>query len=350
MVYKRLFVLNLLRCNIMVFVGMDHGTTGISFAILEDSGEVDVFKISREDCKNAKVSAIESISQRVNLNDIELMVVTYAMGDGFNTIKSMDDVNNRGILSLNGAGKVTGGGTSVYSEIENTDIPVFMIPGLHKNCDFLDPLFRAAYSHHASPEKVSIAYNAYIETHWENMIVADISSNSVDLLIENGKIKGAIDACCGAMGIVHGPLDLEMIRDIDEGKRTANECFSHAGAVKIADIDDKVAFMKDDLLNNYKNGDEKAKLAIDTMIMTVAMEIAGLIAVSHQDIDGIVLTGSMGSMKDPIDFESELNKYFKNSYDIKIISSESGAIGAAQIARDIAHGKNEIMGIKVERK
>jgi len=334
----------------MVFVGMDHGTTGISFAILEDSGEVDVFKISREDCKNAKVSAIESISQRVNLNDIELMVVTYAMGDGFNTIKSMDDVNNRGILSLNGAGKVTGGGTSVYSEIENTDIPVFMIPGLHKNCDFLDPLFRAAYSHHASPEKVSIAYNAYIETHWENMIVADISSNSVDLLIENGKIKGAIDACCGAMGIVHGPLDLEMIRDIDEGKRTANECFSHAGAVKIADIDDKVAFMKDDLLNNYKNGDEKAKLAIDTMIMTVAMEIAGLIAVSHQDIDGIVLTGSMGSMKDPIDFESELNKYFKNSYDIKIISSESGAIGAAQIARDIAHGKNEIMGIKVERK
>lgn len=332
----------------MVYVGMDHGTTGISFAIMDDNEVLDVFKISREDSKAGKVSAIEELSKRVDLDDIELMIITYAMGDGISTILPMERVENRGILSIGGAGKVTGGGTSVYSEIENSNLPVLMIPGIHKNCEWLDPLFRAAYSHHASPEKISIVYNAYLETNWENMIVADISSNSVDLLVEDGIIKGAIDACCGAMGVVHGPLDLEMIRDIDEGKRTANECFSHAGAVKIANIDDKVAFMKDDLLNNYRNGDEKAKLAIDTMIMTVAMEIAGLIAVSHNEIEGIVLTGSMGSMKDPVDFEAELNKYLKNKYPCKIISSESGAIGAAQIARDIAHGKREIMGIKVE--
>lgn len=332
----------------MVFVGMDHGTTGISFAIINESQVTDVFKISREDSKAGRVSAIEELSKRIDLDDIELMIVTYAMGDSISTILPIEKVEDRGILSINGAGKVTGGGTSVYSEIEATDIPVLMIPGIHKGCDWLNPLFKAAYSHHASPEKVSIVYNAYIETKWENMIVADISSNSVDLLIENGEIKGAIDACCGAMGVVHGPLDLEMIRDIDEGRRTANECFSHAGAIKIAGIDNKVAFMKDELLNNYKNGDEKAILAIDTMIMTVAMEIAGLIAVSHNDIEGIVLTGSMGSMKDPIDFEAKLNKYFKNKYPIRIISSESGAIGAAQIARDIAKGKKEIMGIKVE--
>ncbi len=331
----------------MVFIGMDHGTTGISFAILNDEGEVlEVFKISREDSKAGKVSAIEEISKRVDLNDIELMVVTYAMGDGFDKILPMDKVENRGIISIGGAGKVTGGGTSVYSEIEKSDIPAVMIPGLHKDCEFLDPLFRAAYSHHASPEKVSIVYNAYLETNWENMIVADISSNSVDLLIQNGQITGAVDACCGAMGIVHGPIDLEMIRDIDEGKRTANECFSHAGAVKIANIDNKVAFMKNDLLKMYEEGNEDAKLAIDSMIMTVAMEIAGLIAVADE-IDGIVLTGSMGSMKEPVDFEAEINKYFKNKYEMKIISSESGAIGAAQIAKDIANGKDNILGIDV---
>ena len=238
----------------MVYVGMDHGTTGISFAIMNDEEVLDVFKISREDSKAGKVSAIEELSKRVDLDDIELMIITYAMGDGISTILPMERVENRGILSIGGAGKVTGGGTSVYSEIENANLPVLMIPGIHKNCEWLDPLFRAAYSHHASPEKISIVYNAYLETNWENMIVADISSNSVDLLVEDGIIKGAIDACCGAMGVVHGPLDLEMIRDIDEGKRTANECFSHAGAVKIANIDDKVAFMKDDLLNNYRNG------------------------------------------------------------------------------------------------
>lgn len=326
---------------------MDHGTTGISFAILNDEGEVlEVFKISREDSKAGKVSAIEEISKRVDLDDIELMVVTYAMGDGFDKIIPMEKVENRGILSIGGAGKVTGGGTSVYSEIEKSDIPAVMIPGLHKDCEFLDPLFRAAYSHHASPEKVSIVYNAYLETNWENMIVADISSNSVDLLIQNGQITGAVDACCGAMGIVHGPIDLEMIRDIDEGKRTANECFSHAGAVKIANIDNKVAFMKNDLLKMYEEGNEDAKLAIDSMIMTVAMEIAGLIAVADE-IDGIVLTGSMGSMKEPVDFEAEINKYFKNKYEMKIISSESGAIGAAQIAKDIANGKDNILGIDV---
>lgn len=326
---------------------MDHGTTGISFAILDSDGEVlEVFKISREDSKAGRVSAIEEISKRVNLDDIELMVVTYAMGDGFNKIVPMDKVENRGILSIGGAGKVTGGGTSVYSEIEKSNIPVIMIPGLHKDCEFLDPLFRAAYSHHASPEKVSIVYNAYLETNWENMIVADISSNSVDLLIQDGQIKGAVDACCGAMGIVHGPIDLEMIRDIDEGKRTANECFSHAGAVRIANVDNKVAFMKNDLLKMYEEGNEDAKLAIDSMIMTVAMEIAGLIAVADE-IDGIVLTGSMGSMKEPVDFEAELNKYFKNKYEMKIISSESGAIGAAQIAKDVANGKDNILGIDV---
>jgi putative methanogenesis marker protein 12 len=223
-----------------------------------------------------------------------------------------------------------------------------MIPGLHKDSTSLNKLFNAAYSHQASPEKVSISYNAFKETGWKNYIVADISSNSVDILIEDAKIKGAIDACLGAMGIVHGPIDLEMIRDIDEGRRTANECFSHAGAIKIAGIDGKVANMKDQLLENYRNGDEKAKLAIDTLIMTVAMEIAGLDVVCENDIEGIVLTGSIGSATEPFNFEDEINKYFKNKYELKVISKESGSIGAAQIAQAVYNGEDNILGIEVD--
>ena len=334
----------------MVFIGMDHGTTGITFALLDDddSNVLDVFELSREDTKAGRVSAIEEISKRCSLDDIKLMIVTYSMGDGINKITPMDKVENRGILSMEGAGKVTGGGTSVYSEIEKSNIPALLIPGLHKNSPSLDKLFNAAYSHQASPEKVSIVYNAVKETGWKNMIVCDLSSNSVDILVEDGKIRGAIDACLGAMGFVHGPIDLEMIRDIDEGKRTANECFSHAGAVKIAGIDDKVAYMKRDLLEQYEEGEEKAVLAVDSMVMTIAMEIFGLIGLSNNDIDGIVLTGSLGSMKEPFDFEEKLNKYLKNRYDIKIISADSGAIGAAQIARDIYNGKKNILGIDVD--
>lgn len=335
----------------MVFVGLDHGTTGISFGILSDEGEkIDFFKIDREDSKSGKVSAIEELSKRIDIDSINLMGITYAMGDGINSIYPLDKVKNRGILSIEGAGKVTGGGTSVYSEIEKSNIPGILIPGLHENSTSLDPLFRAAYSHQASPEKVSISYCSYLKTKWDNMIVADISSNSVNILIENGKIRGAIDACIGAMGIVHGPIDLKMIRQIDEGILTANQSFSNAGAVKIANIDSKVAHSKDELLKKFVNGEYDAKLAIDTLIMTVAMEISGLIGIANNKIQGIVLTGSLGSMKNPINFEKELNKYLSNKFPIKILSSLSGAFGSAYIAKDVYNGKKNILGIDVKKK
>ena len=332
----------------MVFIGMDHGTTGISFCIMSSSGEViDVFKIGREESKKGLVSAVDELEKRVDLNSVKLMAITYAMGDGISEILPTHKVKDRGILSISGAGKVTGGGTSVFSELESLDIDSIMIPGLHKDSTSLDRLFRAAYSHQASPEKVSISYNAIKETGWSNFIVADISSNSVNILIEDGKIKGAIDACLGAMGVVHGPLDLEMLRDIDENGKSANDCFSHAGAIKIAGIDGKVANMKDQLLKNYGDGDEKAKLAIDTLIMTVVMEMAGLDVVCENDIEGIVLTGSIGSATEPFNFADEINKYFKGKYPLKVISAESGAIGAAQIAMDVYNGSKEILGIEV---
>ena len=333
---------------IMVFIGMDHGTTGISFCIMSEDGEViDVFKIGREESKKGLVSASEELKKRVDIDSVKLMAITYAMGDGISEILPTQNVEDRGILSMSGAGKVTGGGTSVFDELEELNIDSIMIPGLHKDSESLDKLFRAAYSHQASPEKVSISYNAVKETGWSNFIVADISSNSVDILIENGRIKGAIDACLGAMGIVHGPLDLEMLRDIDDNGASANGCFSHAGAIKIAGIDGKVANMKNQLLENYRQGDENAKLAVDTLIMTVAMEIAGLDVVCENDIEGIVLTGSIGSATEPFDFKKEIDKYFKGKYDLKVISSESGAIGAAQIAMDVFNGEKEILGIKV---
>ena len=332
----------------MVFIGMDHGTTGISFCLMSDEGEIiDVFKIGREESKKGLVSASEELKKRVDISSVKLMVITYAMGDGISEILPTNQVKDRGILSIEGAGKVTGGGTTVFDELESLNIDSVMIPGLHRDCESLDKLFRAAYSHQASPEKVSISYNAVKETGWSNFIVADISSNSVDILIEDGKIKGAIDACLGAMGVVHGPLDLQMLRDIDENNASANGCFSHAGAIKIAGIDGRVADMKNQLLDSYRKGDEKARLAIDTLVMTVAMEIAGLDVVCENDIEGIVLTGSVGSATEPFDFKNEIDKYFRGRYDLKVISSESGAVGAAQIAMDVYNGEKEILGIKV---
>lgn len=328
----------------MVFVGMDHGTTGVSFSILDN--ETSFFKISREDCSSRKASAVKELSKRVDLDSIDLMAITYAMGDGLNAVTPIEKVINRGILSMEGAGKVTGGGTAVYDEIENSGIPTVVIPGIHRKIPCLDEKFKAAYSHHASSEKVSICYNAFIETGFENMIVSDISSNTVTMLIEDREIKGAMDACIGAMGIIHGPLDLEMLRDVDDGLRSANECFSRAGAVKIAEVDEKVSKMKDKIIENYLEGNKRAKLAIETMIMTIVMEIYGLAGIAKK-IDGIVLTGSTGSMEEPIDIFGAIKREVENIAPVVKIGEKSGSIGSAQIAKAVFEGKKDILGIPV---
>jgi putative methanogenesis marker protein 12 len=326
----------------MVFVGMDHGTTGVSFTILDN--ETTHFKILREDLSAGKASALKELSRRVDLDSIDLMAITYAMGDALTAVTPIEKVKNRGILSMDGAGKVTGGGTAVYDEIENSGIPTVVIPGIHRETKCLDERFKAAYSHHASSEKVSICYNAFLETGFKNMIVSDISSNTVSMLIEDMVIKGAMDACIGAMGTIHGPLDLEMIRDIDDGIRTANECFSRAGAIKIADVHGKVSHVKDEIIKNYLNGDEKAKLAIDTMIMTIVMEIYGLAGIAKK-IDGIVLTGSTGSMQEPIDVFGAIKKEIEDIAPVVRIGERSGSVGSAQIARAVFDGETDILGI-----
>ena len=328
----------------MVFVGMDHGTTGVSFTVL---GEEPIhFKIGREELSAGKVSALEELSKRVDLGSIDLMAITYAMGDGIAEITPIEKVKNRGIISIGGAGKVTGGGTSVYDEIKESGVPTILIPGLHKNTPCMDERFRAAYSHAASPEKVSISYNAYLETGLSNMIVADISSNSVSILVEDGKIRGAMDACIGAMGIIHGPLDLEMIRDIDDGKKTANECFSRAGAVKVAGVDTKVARAKDEIIRMYLEGSREAELAIQTMVMTIIMEIWGLRGITKR-IDGIVLTGSIGSMQKPINIFKMIKECVEEIAPVSMIPPTSGSVGSAQIAKAVFEGEKDILGIKV---
>jgi putative methanogenesis marker protein 12 len=329
----------------VVFVGMDHGTTGVSFTILHD--QITHFKIGREDLSLGRVSALHELSKRVDLESIKLMAITYAMGDSLIAITPIKKAKNRGILSIGGAGKVTGGGTAVYDEIKNSGIPTVVIPGIHRNIDCLDDRFKSAYSHHASAEKVSISYNAFLETGFKNMIVSDISSNTVSILIEDQIIRGAMDACIGAMGIIHGPLDLEMIRDIDDGIRTANECFSRAGAVKIAGIETKVARAKDEIIKRFLDGDEKAKKAFETMIMTIVMEIWGLAGISNRELDGIVLTGSIGSMQRPINFFDLIKERVEDIAEVARLPETSGSLGSAQIARAIHKGEKEILGIKV---
>ncbi len=312
-----------------MFVGMDHGTTAIRFG----TDDRCVFELSREDAKTMPDSILlESILSGLGTKakDIELFAISYSMGDGISEITDMERVANRGVVKISGAGIHIGGGTHVFDVIKRSGIPAIVIPGIHSKSDIDRRMM--LFSHGASPEKVGITYHAYLQG-YDTFIVSDISSNTVTVGVVNGKIVGALDACLFAPGMLHGPLDLEAIRDVDAGKMSANRAFSHGGILKHTNF----RFM-DDLLSA---DDENSKLAIDRISLFAAMEIAGMLVLVNENAscEAIFLSGEMENVKKIVERLLDTKTIYLNKW--------SAAIGCAEIARDVYRGKKNILGIKV---
>lgn len=215
-----------------MFIGIDHGTTAMRFA-----GGGETFKIPRREAKDFTLKDLIRICPNGDLADIEGIALTYSMGDNFSEITSIQTLTNRGLVSREGAGEHTGGGTRVFDIIKESGIRTIVIPGLHRGSP-TDSRFKV-YSHQASPEKIGIAYE--VTQHLGNdCIVSDISSNTVTLLVKEGKIVGGFDACIFAPGITHGALDLDAIRKVDEGSITANMAFLQAGVTHSLPVHDQI--------------------------------------------------------------------------------------------------------------
>ncbi|MBW6518174.1 MAG: methanogenesis marker 12 protein [ANME-2 cluster archaeon] len=320
-----------------MFVGIDHGTTHIRFA----STDGRVFKLSRlhaakmagEDIRNAFLKGLYT-----SVSEITMMAVTYSMGDGIDMVTPIDRVPDRGIKDRHGAGLHVGGGTLVYDTIKNSGIPALVIPGLHRG-NTPDARFNV-FSHGASPEKIGIVYHAYRKG-YDNMVVSDISSNTVTLAVAQGTLLGALDACIFAPGIHHGPIDLEGIRDVDYGEITANEAFTRAGVVKMAGVKDIEALMA-----AFSAGDPSAVLALDTAALFAAMEIVSMkLLLREKGIEDprIFLAGSVSDIKYARD---RIKSHVGTG--VECLGVWSGALGCARIAEDICGGARDIMGIGVD--
>lgn len=310
-------------------LGIDHGTQAVRFCILP---ERTFFEIDRK--KLLEVSVLGEIEKYTPLEKIRLVGLTYSMGDGINKITDIKKVKNRGVLQEK-TGRYVGGGTKVFDEVAASGLRAVVIPGLHRSIKTLDPRFRALYSHCASAEKVSLGYHCYLEVNKkvnaENLIISDISSNTVTIGIRDGKFFGAIDACLGAIGILHGPLDLETIRRVDEGKISANEAFYSSGAVKI--------YSNPKAILNPKNS--SARLALEALILSAKMEIFSFL--SEIEPEAIVITSSTGVHRNVF---ARLKKSLEKTAPVFKINSYAAAIGSAEIARDILLGKREFLGIE----
>lgn len=318
-----------------MFVGIDHGTVGIRFAGLKEGecGGVSVFELSR---KKATVMGSDEIINEVEkgleieTEEIELVALTYSMGDGFSTIKDIKEVRNRGVRSEKGAGARIGGGTRVFDAIKNAGIPTIMIPGIHAGSEKIDRRMKF-FSHCASPEKVGIAYYIY-KKGFENFIFADVSSNTVTMAVANAIIIGAMDACLGSPGLYQGPIDLQTLREIEEGRIGATDAFSNAGVLR----------------KKWMNADVKnEELVMGTLSLFAAMEISAMLVlmkdygVGASDSE-VFLTGSVGE-------KEEMKKRIDRLLSIKAktITRYSAAIGCAEIAKDVFYGEKNILGIEV---
>lgn len=289
-----------------MFIGIDHGTTAMRFA-----GDGASFKISREEARTFELSALEMLCP---LDEIEGIAICYSMGDGISAITPIEKVSNRGVVSREGAGEHIGGGTRVYDAIWESGLPALVIPGLHRNSP-TDPRFKA-YSHQTSPEKIGIVYRAFLDLGLD-LVVSDISSNTVTLLVTGGVIIGAFDACLFAPGTRHGALDVDAIRRIDRGECTANEAFLSAGVGC-----------------TMPEGEQ-----VRTVAMFAAMECAAMLLLNRSA--QVVLAGSLAPAVAP-----EVAGLLQR--ELVVYDEWAAAEGLSMIARDIFNGKKEILGLAVE--
>jgi putative methanogenesis marker protein 12 len=289
-----------------MFIGIDHGTTAMRFA-----GETGEFKISREEAKEFR---IDDLTRLCPLDEIGGIAICYSMGDNMTAITDIRKVQNRGIVSRDGAGKHIGGGTRVYDEVAASVIPAVVMPGLHRNSP-TDPRFKA-YSHQTSPEKIGIAYEI-CNALGDDVVVADVSSNTVSLLVSRGKLVGAFDACIFAPGTLHGALDVDAIRKVDAGAWTANEAFQHAGV-------------------NFSLPEGERMRAV---AMFAAMECAALRLLNNRA--KVALAGGLA----PI-IADEVRGLL--GCDVAVYNEWCASRGLSRIARDVFSGKRKILGLDVD--
>ena len=321
-----------------MFIGVDHGTTAIRFATRNA-----YFEIPRGEAAELEEETLfEKIEKELGLEreEIKMLAMTYSMGDGIESITPIERTRNRGLLSETGAGEHIGGGTRVFDLIRASHIPAVVIPGVHRGSG-CDPRLDV-FSHGASPEKIGIAYHVF-ETGVQNFIVSDISSNTATLAVANGRVIGAIDACIFAPGIHHGPLDVEAIRAVDEGRCTANEAFAHAGVIKETPYK-----TMDELINAHRRGKKDALRAFDTISLLSAMEIAGMkvlmedYGVRRED-HRIFLSGTISEIDYVV---KKIEKHLQSR--VVSLGGMSAALGLSKIAESVYNGQKEILGIKVE--
>jgi len=310
-----------------MFIGVDHGTTAIRFATPEGR----CWDLPRKDASLLSAEKIiKLIEKNLGSEEVELVALSYSMGDGISRIMRLDDVPNRGLVRQDGAGLHVGGGTRVFDAISASGWPAILLPGIHRKSN-IDPRMKI-FSHGMSPEKVGLAYGVY-RCGYDSFIICDASSNTVTFAVLDGRIIAAIDAPIFAPGLMQGPLDVEAIRAVDAGRMTANEAFTSGGILPR---------MKKTSLEECEK-EERAQ-AMEMLALFSAMEISALQVLMSdlgEDRPELFLAGSPAR-------ENEKRVSELLGRGISPLDRCAAAQGCAWIAKDVFNGSKSILGLEVD--
>ncbi len=310
-----------------MFLGMDHGTTAMRFAATNgccwELPRAEASRLSPDDI-------LRLIKQNLNLTAIDLVGLTYSMGDGLTSIVRLEDAENRGLIQQDGAGLHVGGGTRVFEALKSSGWPTILLPGIHRSSD-VDARMKV-FSHGMSPEKVGLAYGVF-RSGASSFIISDASSNTVTFAVLKGRIIGAIDAPIFAPGLMQGPLDVEAIRNVDAGAMTANQAFTHGGILG-----------KWGKFSLEECTPEERSLALETLALFATMEISAL----------EVLMRDLGEPKPKLFLAGSPSPLIAKRVsgllcqEVRTLDRCAAAQGCAHIAQDVFAGADSILGIEVE--
>ena len=109
-----------------MFVGIDHGTQAIRLATTAGR----CWELPRKEASQlSSAELMKLLKDRLALSNVDMVALTYSMGDGLTKIIRMEDAKNRGLIQQDGAGLHIGGGTNVFETIKSSGWPCVLLPG-----------------------------------------------------------------------------------------------------------------------------------------------------------------------------------------------------------------------------
>lgn len=317
----------------MTYIGLDHSTTALKIAILRDDDR-QTFAIERIPDDPKDWSLVDRLAERIDLDEVDMVATGYSYGDDLDAIVPVGEAENRGVVDHMGAGHGFGTGTKAFDELCESDVPAVVYPGVNEHLETLHPYFTELSMITGADTFAMTRYaQELMDGTRQSFIAASVSSSTMATVVKDGRLRGAFHW----LGLVHGIVDPHVLRKIDTGE-----------------VDPRNAYMEAGMLSRREKqfGSVKgipSKELLERICDSVSHTVHGLVPfVGGADrLDDIVLSGRFTDVTGPIDIKERLTDTFDAFQRPTFCREHSTAIGAAMIARDVATGRNSVLGVPI---